>query len=349
MNNEEGKFGLIRLMALCLLVVVLMVVTPLLMIKKKTQIITGEELWGEKSEFQGVLEVWNVDTFGGAIISKSDFLEQVAREFESNNKGVYVCVKNMKIDEFKIAIGEGRLPNVISFGSGVGKLIEENLEHLGEFNSVNSKVLDSGKSGDSLKAVGYIMDMYGLFSSTDKIGALQENQKLSDIMFTSGKDVVKKKSTKHIYSINYGKSEYIHPERALGENIKDCLISTGDYAGYMDFVNFNKSNILLGNMRDMVRLKRKVEKGDMSDIIVEPITKYNDLIQYVGLIKQSNDTIKKCAELFLNNLLSESVQKQIYKTGLFSTTGEILYDTNENFKMFECQIDKIENIPNVFL
>ena len=349
MNNEESKFGLIRLMALCLLVVVLMVTPPLLMIKKKTQIITGEELWGEKSEYQGVLEVWNIDTFGGAIISKSDFLELVAREFESNNKGVFVCVKNMKVDEFKIAIGEGRLPNVISFGGGIGKLIEENLECLGEFNNVNQKVLDSGKSGETLKAVGYIMSMYGLFSTTDKVGVLSENQKLSDVMFTSGRDVVKKKSTKHIYSINYGKSEFVHPEMALGENAKDCLISEDDYSGYMDFVNFNKSNILLGNMRDMVRLERKVNKGDVSDIIAEPITKYNDLIQYVGLIKQKSETIKKCAELFLNNLLSESVQKEIYKTGLFSTTGENLYDTDENYKMFEGALDKIENIPNVFL
>lgn len=349
MNNEESRFSLIRLMALCLLVVVLMVTPPLLMVKKKTDIITGEELWGEKSEYQGVLEVWNIDVFGGAIISKSDFLEQVAREFESNNKGVFICVKNMKVDEFKIAIGEGKLPNVISFGSGIGKLIEDNLETLGQFNNVNSKVLESGKSGDNLKAVGYIMGMYGLFSSSEKVGEIPENQKLSDIMFTSGKDVVKKKSTRHIYSINYGKSEYIHPERALGENIKDCLISEDDYAGYMDFVNFNKSNILLGNMRDMVRLIRKVNKGDMSDIIMEPITKYNDLVQYVGLVKHNSETIKKCAKLFLENLLNESVQKQIEKTGLFSTTGEVLYDTDENFKMFEGVLDKIENIPNVFL
>lgn len=347
--KEKNNFGLIRLIGLCIVVIVLMVAPPLVLYKQKSNSITGEELWGESSEYQGVLEVWNIDTFSGAYMSKSDFLNEVARRFECRNKGVFVCIKNMKVEEFGLALKEGRLPSVVSFGWGIGNLVLEQLETLTGFENVNEKILESGKKNGELKAVGYIMSMYGLFSSTEKIGKLNEDSTLSQVMFSSGKDIAKKKGSKHIYSLNYGKSKYVHPENVFLENGKDYLISENEYTAYNDFINFNYANILLGSMRDMVRLENKINKGDMSGIIVQPMTKYNDLIQYVGLIKTNSKTIKNCAELFIKNLLSEAVQKEICKTGLFSTTGEILYKDNERFSAFENHITKLQNIPNVFL
>lgn len=346
-KENEKSFGLFRLVALSVLVLVLMVSPPLVLARAKENKISGEELWGEKSDFCGVLEIWNVDTFSGVEMSKTDFLELVARRFENDFKGVFVCVKNMKIDEFKLALGEGRRPNLISFGFGLGKIVQELLVDLGEVKNVNDKILSSGRAGNSQLAVGYIMNMYGLFSTSERVEVLGGST-LHQLAFTSGKDIENKKSTKHIYSLNYGKSNFVHPENAINPKVgDDVLQSADDYSAYTDYVNFSKSNILLGNLRDLVRLENKVESGDMLDIIAEPVTHYNDLIQYIGIVKNLSESVYGCAKNFVQYLLSENSQKLISKTGLLSTTGEKLY-TEGIVASFENKIESIEIIPNLF-
>lgn len=347
MKENEKSFGLFRLVALSILVLVLMVTPPLVLAEVKENKISGEELWGEKSDFCGVLEIWNVDTFSGAEMSKTDFLEMVSRRFENDFKGVFVCVKNMKVDEFKLALSEGRLPHLISFGFGLGGILKELLVDLGEITNVNEKILSSGKDGNFQLAVGYIMNMYGLFSTSERVGLL-ENSTLLDVMLTLGKDIENKKSTKHIYSLNYGRSEFVHPEKVIKYKAgDDCLESVDDYSAYNDYVNFCKSNILLGNLRDLVRLENKVNNGDMLDIIVEPETTYNDLVQYIGIVKNLENEVLGCAKNFVQYLLSENVQKLISKTGLLSTTGEKLY-TEGIIANFENKIESIEFFPNLF-
>ena len=59
---------------------------------------------------------WNVDTFEGGIGSKSGFLEKCAIEFEKENRGLYILVKNMTIDECLLQLKEGNKPDLLSFG-----------------------------------------------------------------------------------------------------------------------------------------------------------------------------------------------------------------------------------------
>ena len=350
MEEQKQKFGIFRLLALCALVGVLMVAPPLFSTVAKNNKITGQELWGEKSEYQGVLEIWNVDTFSGASMSKTDYLNAIARSFESENKGVYVCVKNLKVEEFKIALGEGKRPSIVSFGSGLGSTLKDELSELTIFDNPRQSILESGMDNGTLKAVGYIMGAYSLFSTSDRLVGLAY-EKLSDIALTAGITTQTGKNTKHIYSLNYGKSEFLHPEKSIALNLvgsEEVYQSVSDYDAYVDYCIFNKSNILLGNMRDLVRLENKVNKGDMSDIVLEPLVEYNDQIQYLGIINSSSESLNKCASYFVNYVMSESSQLKIANTGLFSTTRTDLYQEG-NFRKVEEVIDKVKNIPNVFL
>lgn len=347
MKENEKSFGLFRLVALCVIVLIMMVAPPLVLANVKQNKISGEELWGEKSDFCGVLEIWNVDTFSGAKMSKTDFLNMVARRFENDFKGVFVCVKNMKVDEFKIALSEGRRPNLISFGFGLGNVLKDILDDLGEEFSINENILNSGKVEDEQLAVGYIMNMYGLFAETKRV-SINENESLYSVMLKSGEDIEGKKAKRHIYSLNYGRSEFVHPEKVLGlVSDADVYQSMDEYSAYVDYVNFNKSNILLGNMRDLVRLENKVIKGDMLDIIAESVIEYNDLIQYIGLVKDLQVTVLQCSKNFIRYLLSESSQKLIANSGLFCVNGDKLYQEGQ-MNLFENAIENIKVYPNVF-
>ena len=57
-------------------------------IKEKTE---------EKFSFEGVINVWNVDTFESGSNSKASFLESASMKFSKENKGVLFLVKNFKV------------------------------------------------------------------------------------------------------------------------------------------------------------------------------------------------------------------------------------------------------------
>ena len=61
-----------------------------------------------------------------------------------------------------------------------------------------------------------------------------------------------------VYSYNYGKNEYLNPLLAVS-NLKNDKVfeSASYYDAYNDFINFNRSTILLGNHRDVVKVESK--------------------------------------------------------------------------------------------
>ncbi|MBP3630961.1 MAG: hypothetical protein J6J23_05685 [Clostridia bacterium] len=343
-------FGIFNLIALSLLVLVLIGIStlPMLKIEKRNNSVKHLE---SDNNMQAIIEVWNVDTFSGGNISKTDYLNKVARLFENANKGLYINVRNMSVDEFVLAKESGKLPSVISFGYGVGSVVRDLLTPLNNVPlGMNAEVKNSGIAENTQLAVGYAMGGYAYFSTSEKLSEASNN---NDITFSKdfvncGFNKTLRKSTKHIYGLAYGKNSYISPMKCLAvENSSEILESPDDYNAYIDFISLNKATILLGTQRDLVKLKGKLDRGAIQDLLIEPVASYNDLIQYVGVVKGNNEQFDKLAKLFIETLLCESSQKLLSESGLFSTTIPHLY-ADSYFSLIEDAVWSCKNIPKVF-
>ncbi len=300
---------------------------------------------------QGVIELWNVDTFSGGSISKSDYLNNVARLFENSNKGLYINIKNMSIEEFNLALSSSKKPALISFGYGVGGAIKELLTPLSvNTSSLKAEIKNAGVADGSQYAIGYVMGGYAFYSTSEKLSdALKENTIILSSEFENcGYDKTLKKSTKHIYGLIYGESKYISPQNCIQTaNASEICMSVDDYNAYVDFISLNKATILLGTHRDLVKLKGKLERESIQDLLIEPVSTYNDLVQFIGVVKEQNEQVDKYATKFIEYLMSESSQKFLAGSGMFSTTIQSLYSDDE-FSQIESAVWGCTNVPNVF-
>ncbi len=69
-----------------------------------------------------VVRVWNVDTFEGGKGSRTAFLARAARLAEQTRGNVYYYVTSYSAEGFRDAAERGELPDVLSFGVGLGDI-----------------------------------------------------------------------------------------------------------------------------------------------------------------------------------------------------------------------------------
>ena len=66
---------------------------------------------GNKSEYNGVIEVWNIDSFEGGTKPKVSYLEYQASRFQKENKGTYLVIRNLTEGECVNLINGGVVPD----------------------------------------------------------------------------------------------------------------------------------------------------------------------------------------------------------------------------------------------
>ena len=132
-------------------------------------------------------------------------------------------------------------------------------------------------------------------------------------------------------------------------NLKNdnVLESSSFYDAYNDFINFNRSTILLGNHRDVVKIENKEKNGKIYGVIVEPINIYNDLIHYAGVVKSDNDLRVKYANYFVEYIASKTGQMELRDSGLFSVCDLDLYETGY-IDLLENAVKECKNFSKAF-
>ena len=287
---------------------------------------------GSKSDYNGVIEVWNIDTFEGGYKSKFSFLDDMAKSFQKKNKGVYVVTRNITIGECEYLLSQNELPDIISCSYGVSEKIKD---YICSFENYNSKVLnnfiEAGKGNDGdVYGLAWCAGFYSLISTKsklEKVGVEFENVKLNEIAFTSSYNYNIGKKEKLSKSIIYGTNEYLMPKKALEaynklksiqieEDLNNEIKLKSQYSAYISFLS-NDATILLGTQRDICRMSGRVEKGKMSDVVYLPLMNWTDLVQYSFVCKSDNEQRKRTAEKFACFLTEEVNQKKLEDIGLF--------------------------------
>lgn len=298
---------------------------------------------GKKSNAQSIIEIWNIDSFESGSKSKSEFLNSCAQSFQKKNKGIYFLVRNLTEQECLNLIQAGSFPDLYSCSYGVANKIKD---YVCEIKKVDISKLDSGaqsagKVDESIYAVAWCKGAYFLISTKEKLQKAKvediDNFKFADNIMNLGYVISGKKKDKITYSISFSNSKYLMPQIALktyneagvnfisGYSYNKELQNQSQYSAYCDFIAGN-SVLLLGSQRDVFRLDNRIKLGKVSDVIVEQITTFSDLMQFMFLSKNIDAEKLDYAKSFIEFMISDECQSLIKEMGMFSVTNVVESD-----------------------
>lgn len=304
---------------------------------------------GKKSDYQGIIEVWNVDSFESGTAPKVKFLENIAQKFQRENKGVYIVIRNLTQNECLNLLSSGEKPDIFSCSYGVSKKIKEYVmpydsEPTEKFSET---FLSAGRIGQELYGLAWTVGYYFLISTKaklEKAGVNTENIKLNEIAYDVGYEYKSGKTVKQSVSLAYGSGLYLMPKNSLiaynrarsiqlNESKENELNLKTGYSAYCSFLS-NESTILLGTHRDVWRMMAREEKGNVNDVIYLPLINWTDLVQFAFITKKGGETQNVYAEKFALSLTSSENQKQLESIGMFS----ILSGLDMQYKGVMCDI-----------
>lgn len=340
------------------LTVALIVALPFVGLKKdeNLELIYGTFV-GKKSKYQGIIEIWNIDTFEGGLISKTSYLNAQAKVFQKQNKGLYILIRNISEQECLNLLFSGEKPDLFSCSYGVSTEIFDYLEPLSlDYSCVMQNFLNAGKVAGEQYFVPWCFSNYFLVSTGEHMKnakvEIKEDFKLRDVALTSGYVVSKKSGDKTIYSLGLGQKKYLLPNFAFLSYTNTGLTSVSEtaidpiqikespYSAYAKFI-IGETSVLLGTNRDVFRIDARASQGKISDVILERVSSFTDLVQFFGMTKNQDATKKQYTELFAKFVIQES-KDMFLKNGLFSVVSGAKTDSKPSI-MKDITLDNFES------
>lgn len=255
-----------------------------------------------------VYTIYHVETFEGGGKSRIEYLKMVANEIEKAHSGTLFIIK--KIDAEKLSIElENEIPDLISFGFGVGKIVLPYLKQFEHGYSVRDELIESGSFNNKLFAIPYIMSGYSLITNGESIN-----------------------------NFYCGNNKYLKLNNLEISN-KTTNFEENSYEAYKKFVN-SKNSALLGTARDVFRVQNLISLGRI-DANITPISEYTDLMQYIGVCK-----ISVISNEFVSKLLETGNQIKLTDYSLFSSLYNKIY-TKDIYSDMEDAILSCK-IPNLY-
>ena len=138
-------------------------------------------------DYQGVIELWNVDTFEGGSVSRATFLEKRAIEFEKENKGIFISVNNVSLEQLKLNLENNKKPHIITFGIGAGEYIENEIISFSSGLNCRDDLLKSSTLNGQIKALPIMLGGYTLISNKEIVTSekLNENLQSYEVVFSN--------------------------------------------------------------------------------------------------------------------------------------------------------------------
>lgn len=287
-------------------------------------------------KYMGILEMWNIDTFEGGSKSRTSFLEKQALKFEKISTGTFIMVSNMTVEQAKLNLQNGIIPDLISFGIGIGDDLLEYLSPLSETFNVRKDILNGGKCNDIQYAIPYILGGYNIVSDTNsQIEINTSNNCINSSMGFGGKSFNNSLMGLVINNIQC-------------KNIYENSLNIDSFTCYDKYLS-KHFDTLIGTQRDLYRIENRIQKGNMQNRNFCFLPQFSDLVQYVGIC--SKDEIKKEISLkFIKELLSEQCQETLKDINMFSVLNKKVFSQeDELFFEMEKTLSKELKTLNVFL
>lgn len=363
-SNKHIFFILSKGMGVLLIVFIFMCVFSVGLVVNNNSLIQ-KKFQGNKSSFQGIVELWCISSFESGTMPVKNHLESVAVEFEKQNKGAFILILNMSADECKKKMESGAKPDIICFSGDFGKNITSDLIELEENSTIRNIMLESARlEGGELLAYPYALGGYALITTDSRLerSGMIDKQSIFSNCLNLGYEKKLKKTTKNIYSLCYGTKNNNSAESALFNEAKvrgisfsqnnlslhkDISSLTG-YGAYSRFID-GECVILLGTQRDIARISNREKMGRETGFCIDYISYFSDLLNYVGVINTSNDEKLNFCRAFAKFLTLPTIQNKLSKIGLFKTTNddELIYE-DKYFLQMEKSLKHLDYVPNIF-
>lgn len=366
-NSIKTKFFVIlKRVCVAIISIILIVCLPMLNIANAETQIVYEKFVGKKSDYQGIIEIWNIDTFESGAVSKLDILKTLGERFQNKNKGVFVAIKSMTLQECMNELNSGNMPDLFSCSYGVAEQIKGYTKPLDDsfLGIVKQEFENAGKIDDELFAFAWCRGNYFLITTNDRLQKAKveniEEFNLIENALNLGYETKLKNKTKTTFSLSFGSGEFGMPQMVLktynisGESSKKSFsINTAKcgQTGFLAYSSFvaGESVALLGTQRDVVRMQNRIKNQKVSDVIFEPMFGFNDLIQFM-LLTSKGEQKSGAVQKFVKFLAEKDSQKYISKTSLFPVI-KMENDEYENSVMIDIipEINSDYVVPNLFL
>ncbi len=366
--NTKKVLNITKRIVLSVLVIALIFVIPTISVKGDNELANIYSVFlGNKSKYQGIIEIWNIDSFESGTVSKTNHLNNMATEYQKKNKGLYIITRNLTENECLNLLAQGITPDLFSCSYGIASEIENYIQEFSNNDGINIKneYYNAGLVKGKLMGLAWCRGNYVLISTESKLEKakveVKEGLKLSDIALSCGYKVTTKKGEKTIYSLTFGSQKYILPQVAFkaynskglqsisDESLDKEVLNQTSYDAYCKFIA-DGSTILLGTQRDVARMENRVALQKVQDVIYEPVKSYTDLVQFMFVSKIEDSVKREYAEGFAKFLTETSSQQKLAGIGMFpvSVLPENPYKTGV-MSFIASEINGIYEVPNVFV
>lgn len=316
----------------------LLVLMPRLPIKPQTT---------PQKHYQGVVELWNVETFEGGSGSRSSWLTARAAKFEQSHEGLFVHVTDMSVEQMKSKLDNGESFDIVCFSRGVGCLLQGLLQnYTGSVADIKENMLLSGQVDGKVYALPLYSGAYCLFARESQLAAN------SDLLKTALSNTCERKVGKTVFKLSplvCGFTAYNSPLSALamsgGKGKAEVSESVTQYSAYESFLANKTAVTLLGTQRDLYRLAKREEMGKIEKLVYRPLEGYTDLVQYLGISASCGEKAAACTE-FLQYTVSEKVQQTLLSVNMFPVVEQCFY-TDDVWADCEKMLAS-SYVPNVF-
>ncbi len=281
--------------------------------------IISDELYSRREKyFYGVINIWQLDSFEGGTGSRAYWLKDIVKGFEKQNNGVYINVETLSIETANKLLSSGqKRPDMISFGMGIN-IDEAELEQISAQDAILRSDIEKMVYST---AIPWCMGAYFLYRTS------QQEDVGSDGEIVSGK-----RSSKCVYSVGIPQKSGYHAAYALLNSINEeqrknfsneLSVFSAEPRELFESFNYSlKVKNFVGTQRDLYRLDAASSRQSNRACEIDLLDKYNDLIQYISVLKCNNSKKLYTMQAFINYLLSQQVQARIGEIGLFPVTDQ---------------------------
>lgn len=297
--------------------------------------------------YQGVLELWNVETFEGGSGSRSSWITARAAKFEQSHEGLFVHVTNLNVTQLQEKLDAGDTFDILCFSRGVGCLVQGLLQpYGGSVADIKGNLLLSGEVDNTVYALPLYVGSYCLFAREAQLDASKT------LLSSALTNTYTRKVGKHTYNLAplvCGFTDYNSPLSALAMSGGKGKVSVSEdvtqYSAYESFIGNKTAVTLLGTQRDLYRLGKREEMGKIEKLVYCPLVGYTDLVQYLAISSTCGDKLQSCTE-FLQYAVSEASQQTLCNINMFSVLEQTFY-TQPVYLQCEQGLAKAY-VPNAF-
>lgn len=267
-------------------------------------------------QYKTVLTVWHIDTFEGGTGSRADFLSSSLKPLSDD--GIVTFVKTQTTESMEKAFEKGEIPDLISFGVGA----DETLKYARELPFKN---FFGGELNGRVIAAPWCFGGYYLIAKSgdnrliDGLFASNSAKTIENLIVSDGENILPVLSLKHLGVT--ANAVYLLPKDAYSRFLSE------------------ENAVLLGTQRDIKRIEKKKD-----EFTVHPLEGYSDLVQYIAITTKNDEKYRYC-KLAIELLLSENVQKKLYKIGMMRTDGK----TSDEVDFYGYDFSKNEYTLSPFL